>query len=86
MNTFLSLNNQKNIWDAYASGEQFSTLIFPNILTNYSEDEGVGEVSVQRQLHWVSPEFQGLYGLCKTDKYLRSRQGNNVQLSDLHRL
>lgn len=27
------------------------------ILTENSKDERVGEVSVQRQLHWVSSEF-----------------------------
>lgn len=59
--------------------ELFSILISLNLLTNYSKDEGIGEVSVQGQLHWVSPEFQRLYGLCKTNKYLRSRQGNNIK-------
>lgn len=45
------------------------------ILTENSKDECVGEVSVQRQLHWVSSEFQSLNSLCQTDKYVRYSQG-----------
>lgn len=45
------------------------------LLTENSKNERVGEVSVQRQLHWVSSEFQSLNGLCQTDKYVRYSQG-----------
>ena len=45
------------------------------VLTNDCKYQRVCEVPVQRQLHWVSPQFQSLDGLCKADKDVSSSQG-----------
>lgn len=40
------------------------------------EDERVGEVSVERQLHHVPPQLQQLHGLSQTHKDVRTRSRN----------
>ena len=46
-------------------------------LTYDSEDERVGEVSVEGQLHRVPPQLQGLDGLCQADEYVHGSQGEH---------
>ena len=46
-------------------------------LTYDGEDERVGEVSVEGQLHGVPPQLQSLDGLCQADKYVHGGQGEH---------
>lgn len=46
-------------------------------LTDDSKYQCVREVPVERQLDGISPQFQGLDGLCQTDKDVSGSQGKH---------
>lgn len=56
-----------------------STKCSPVSLTNDGKYQRIGEVPVKWQLDRVSSEFQGLDGLCQTDKDVHGGQGKPAQ-------
>ena len=48
-------------------------IVFLAVLTYNGKDECVCEMSVERQLHWVSPQLQCLYSVSQAHKYVRGQ-------------